>query len=53
MTKLTKKQKKEIMGSASVVRAPIPKPTSWHKDESKYSRRKKHKKGDCDEYKDS
>ena len=30
------------------VRIPTPPPTEWHKDKSKYTRRKKHKKGDTD-----
>lgn len=31
------------------VRIPTPKPTEWHKDKSKYNRKKKHKKGNKDE----
>lgn len=31
------------------VRIPCPKPTEWHKDKTKYNRRKKHKKGDIDD----
>lgn len=35
---------KKISDTKSIFRIPVAKPTNWHKDKSKYSRKVKHKK---------
>ena len=48
MTKLTKKQKKEVLGSQAGVRVPTPPKGGPMGGKRKYSRKKKHK-GDNDD----
>ena len=44
---MKKKKAKRIKGEKKIpVRANVPPPTIWHKDDSKYSRKKKHKNGE-------
>jgi hypothetical protein len=37
-----RKRKRQLIGR---IRAPIARPTRWHKDKSKYTRKRKHKDG--------